>query len=82
MEQQFEVLELKTPSDYRAEGRTTVFPSAGSLEWFIRKNKAILTSRNALASPTGRTLINPRLFDLVVLEVGSQNCMQGLGNGN
>lgn len=82
MEQQFEVLELKTPSDYRAEGRTTVFPSAGSLEWFIRKNKAILTSKNALVSPTGRTLINPRLFDLVVLEVGSQSCMQGLSNGN
>jgi len=80
MEQKLVVTELKTPSDYRAEGRTTVFPSAGSLDWFIRKNKVILTSKNALVAPTGRTLINPRIFDLIVLEVGSQKCMQELSN--
>lgn len=81
MEIQFEIVELKTLSDYRAEGRTTVFPSAGSLEWFIRKNKALLTSKNALVSPTGRTLINPKVFDLIVLEIGCQNSTQVLNHG-
>lgn len=71
MDLKFDLSELKTPSDYRAEGRTHVFPSAGSLDWFIRNNKEFLTTTKALVAPTGRRLINAKLFDIAVYEIGS-----------
>jgi hypothetical protein len=71
MESQLGLDELKTLPDYLAEGRTHVFPSVGSLEWFIRKNKKRLLEKRALVRPTGKTLIVSSLFDDVVLEVGT-----------
>jgi len=73
MDLQFDLSELKTPSDYRAEGRTHVFPSAGSLEWFIRKHKVALIKEKALLRPTRKIMVNPPLFDKLVLSIGSQN---------
>jgi hypothetical protein len=61
---------LLKPEQYRLEGRTDVFPSSASLEWFIRKHKKNLIIRGALLAPTKRKLINPDLFDDVVLEIG------------
>ena len=71
MDLQFDLSELKTPSDYRAEGRTHVFPSAGSLDWFIRKNKGVLYKEKALIKPAGKMFVVPKLFDQVVLVLGS-----------
>ena len=73
MESRFDISELKTPSDYRAEGRSHIFPSAGSLEWFIRKHKAALIKEKALLRPTRQFMVNPYLFDKLVLSIGSQN---------
>lgn len=64
---------LKTPKDYISDGRTHIFPSESSLQWFIRKNKQLLIQSRALLNPTGRTLINENNFDDVVLEVGTQS---------
>ena len=73
MESEIGLVELKTLPDYLAEGRTHVFPSVGSLEWFIRKNKKLLLEKRALVRPTGKTLIVSSLFDEVVLTVGVMN---------
>ena len=62
---------LKTPKDYISEGRSHIFPSVASLQWFIRKNKLILIKHAALLCPTGRTLINANQFDQVVFTVGT-----------
>lgn len=62
---------LKTLPDYLAEGRTHVFPSVGSLQWFIRNNKKLLLEKGALVRPTGKTLIVSSLFDEIVLQVGN-----------
>ncbi len=66
------MLYLQNPMEYRADGRTTIFPSEASLGWFIRKNKARLVESGAILAPTGRKLINPQVFDQVVLEIGSE----------
>ena len=61
---------LVTPNDYRESGRTDIFPSPASLQWFIRCNKSALVEHKALLMPTGRKLINPAAFDQVVIDVG------------
>ena len=61
---------LVTLQDYRESGRTDIFPSPASLQWFIRCNKSALIERKALLMPTGRKLINPVAFDQVVIDVG------------
>ena len=61
---------LVTLQDYRESGRTEIFPSPASLQWFIRCNKSALIERKALLMPTGRKLINPVAFDQVVIDVG------------
>jgi len=67
---------LVTPNDYRESGRTEIFPSPASLQWFIRCNKSALIERKALLMPTGRKLINPVAFDLVVLDVGHSTALR------
>lgn len=70
------VAHLISLSDYRSNGRSAVFPSAYSLDWFIRKHKQILLDRGAIISPTGRKLINPTEFDQLVLEIGAESAKQ------
>ena len=67
---------LVTLQDYRESGRTEIFPSPASLQWFIRCNKSALIERKALLMPTGRKLINPVAFDLVVLDVGHSTALR------
>lgn len=69
--------QLRTPKDYISDGRSHVFPSESSLQWFIRKNKALLIQSSALLCPTGRTLINAQNFDEVVYSVGTNAIKQG-----
>ncbi len=68
---QLAVPELVLPENYRITGRTSVFPSKASLDWFIRKHKRRLIETGALLAPTGRKLVNPVGFDAVVIEVAS-----------
>lgn len=71
-----DVHKLKTPKDYISDGRTHIFPSEASLQWFIRKNKNLLIQSSALLCPTGRTLINANHFDEVVYTVGTNALKQ------
>ncbi len=67
---------LKLPKDYISDGRTHIFPSEASLQWFIRKNKSLLIQSAALLCPTGRTLIDAHQFDEVVYTVGTNALKQ------
>ena len=67
---------LVTLQDYRESGRTDIFPSSASLQWFIRCNKSALIEHKALLMPTGRKLIDPVAFDLVILDVGTANALR------
>jgi hypothetical protein len=55
---------------YRNAGRSHIFPSLSSLQWFIRKNKPFLISNSALLMPAGRVFINEVRFDHAVMEIG------------
>jgi hypothetical protein len=70
MQHENSVCALLNPERYRNLGRTEVFPSESSLQWFIRKHKDRLINCGALLAPTSRKLINPPSFDEVVLAVG------------
>jgi len=76
MQQFTDVHKLKTPKDYISQGRTHIFPSEASLQWFIRKNKNLLIQASALLCPTGRTLIDENHFDEVVYTVGTNALKQ------
>jgi hypothetical protein len=76
MQQFTDVHKLKTPKDYISDGRTHIFPSEASLQWFIRKNKNLLIQSSALLCPTGRTLIDANHFDEVVYTVGTNALKQ------
>lgn len=56
--------------EYRNTGRSHIFPSLSSLQWFIRKNKPFLIKNSALLMPAGRVLINEECFDHAVMEIG------------
>ena len=71
MQELIDIINLKTPKDYISDGRTHIFPSEPSLQWFIRKNKNLLIQASALLCPTGRTLIDANQFDKVVYTVGT-----------
>ena len=71
-----ELNKLQTPKDYITDGRTHIFPSEASLQWFIRKNKNLLIQASALICPTGRTLIDANHFDEVVYTVGTNALKQ------
>jgi hypothetical protein len=71
MSQNIALNQLRTPKDYISDGRTHIFPSEASLQWFIRKNKNLLIQSSALLCPTGRTLIDANQFDQVVYTVGT-----------
>jgi hypothetical protein len=61
---------LKSPDEYRAD-RAHIFPSPGSLEWFVRRHRERLIDKGALLVIAGRTQIDPSAFDQTVLEVGA-----------
>ncbi len=61
---------LKTRKAYRT-GHEEVFPSDASLDWFVRRNHAKLKEARAIYEIGGRVLIDPPVFNLVALEVGS-----------
>jgi len=58
-----EIQSLTNTENYRLNGRTNVFPTKASLDWFIRKHREHLVERKALTYPTRRKLIAPEKFD-------------------
>lgn len=60
---------LVTPAVYRSK-RENVYPSVGSLQWYMRVHRRRLVEAGALYLIAGKTLIEPRRFDRVVMEDG------------
>ena len=58
-----DIFSLVRPEAYRNAGRTNLFPTAASLNWFKRKHRQQLVKEKAIVSPTGRELLNPPIFD-------------------
>jgi hypothetical protein len=67
--------------EYRSAGRSSVFPSKASLDWFIRRHKDALLAAGALVSPTGRKLILPEAFDGVVSDLALLTTNRTAGGG-
>lgn len=63
---------LQSLDEYR-KSRSHIFPSYGSISWFIRQNREVLMGLNALSYPTRRLMINAPAFDNAVIIVGQQS---------
>ncbi len=62
-----ELAELRTLQQYREDGREHIFPSPTSLEWTCRRLRAELVREGALLVINGRRMIDPSVFDRVIL---------------
>lgn len=61
-------LERLVSRDSYLKGRERIFPSMGSLKWFIRLNHEALTQSGAISIGINRRiLIDPMMFDEVVV---------------
>lgn len=63
---------LQSLEEYR-KSRSHIFPSYGSISWFIRQHREVLVRHNALSYPTRKLLINVTAFDEAVLTIGQQS---------
>ena len=63
---------LQSLDEYR-KSRSHIFPSHGSIQWFIRQNREVLMGLNALSYPTRRLMINAPAFDSAVIIVGQKS---------
>ena len=70
---------LQTPTEYRADGRDSVFRSPEALRWMIRKHRGEYVAADALVYPTNRPLIVPEKFDQVTLAIGERNARSRTG---
>lgn len=66
------LLALVSLSEYR-EGRQRVFPSNGSLQWYLRQHKAGLVAAGALLLIAGRWQVAPDSFDAYVIRIGASD---------
>jgi hypothetical protein len=64
------VAALIAPEKYLAE-RANVFPSLGSLQWYMRQRRAGLAQCGAMLMIGGRLLVHPGRFDAFVVEHGA-----------
>ena len=62
---------LQSLDEYR-KSRSHIFPSHGSVQWFIRQHREVLVRHNALSYPTRKLLINATAFDDAVLAIGQK----------
>ena len=63
---------LQSLDEYR-KSRSHIFPSHGSIQWFIRQNREVLMAHHALSYPTRKLLINATAFDQAVIAIGEQS---------
>jgi hypothetical protein len=66
---QTEVTQLVPLPEIR-EARQHIFPSAGSLDWFVRRNRNGLIEAGAILLLTGRWFADPAKFDAFMLRAG------------
>jgi len=64
-----EILSFSSTEAYRNAGRTNLFPTKASLDWFIRKHRHELVKEKAIVSPTGRRMIRPKSFDEFIADL-------------
>ena len=67
-----ELSRLQRPADFISDGRTTVFPSPTSWQWFVRTHRHRLLAGGALLKVGNRLLVDPPKFDAVVVDVGQE----------
>lgn len=65
------LVQLVALARYR-EQRQRLFPSDGSLQWFLRQNRAALINAGALLLIAGRYQVDADKFDAYVLTVGAE----------
>lgn len=63
---------LMLPQQYRSS-RQHMFPSDGSLQWYVRRHRTALVSAGAILLIAGRTHIDEQRFDAFALEQGKQD---------
>jgi len=49
-----------------------IFPSAGSLEWEVRRNRSEYVRAGAIFEIAGRLMAHPPTFQRVALEIGAR----------
>lgn len=64
------IARMVTLDAYQAS-RSHIFPSTSSVRWQARSLRAELVEAGAIAEIAGRTLVDPEIFDAVVLKVGA-----------
>ena len=62
---------IKSRSDYQS-ARCEIFSSTASLDWYIRRHRIHLTRSGALLVISGRLLVDEKLFDMVVIDIGRE----------
>lgn len=55
------------------DSRDSIFPSAGSLEWYLRKHKERLIDAGALLLLRGTWYARPEAFDAEVLKIAQED---------
>lgn len=65
------VADLTRLADYR-ESRQHLFPSKGSLDWFVRQHKTSLVQAGALLMVAGQWFADPVRFDGAVVSIGAE----------
>jgi hypothetical protein len=72
MDSQSLVSTLQAPTDYQ-QARQHLFPSFGSLQWYMRRNRPELEKSGALLMIAGRLMVDPASFDQVVVDAGRRH---------
>jgi hypothetical protein len=62
---------LKSLKDYQAS-RDNLWPSVGSLEWYVRRNFQRLVELGALVKLNGRKLVVAPVFDAAAIELSRE----------
>ncbi len=73
--QTFDASALESFSDYR-ERRQRLFPSEGSLQWYLRQHKQGLAHAGAILLIAGRWYINAEKFDQYLMEAGQAKAVE------
>lgn len=60
------------------EQNTHVFPSASSLDWFIRQHRTELIQSGAIVKIAKRWLVAPTVFDTTAIQIGKRLAQGGL----
>lgn len=69
--------DLHRPEEFQRKNER-IFPSQGSIRWFMRTNKPTLTQRGAIVEVAGKTLIRGQRFIEVACEIGAQRAARRL----